>query len=68
IAAALRPGGILIYKTYTSEQQNLSRGPTHPMHLLQSGELQRAFADLEILHYSETVADKAVAELVARKA
>jgi len=68
IAAALRPGGILIYKTYTSEQQNLSRGPTHPMHLLQSGELQRAFADLEILHYSETVSDKAVAELVARRA
>jgi tellurite methyltransferase len=68
IAAALRPGGILIYKTYTTEQLNLGGGPTHPMHLLQSGELQRAFADLEILHYSETVADKAVAELVARRA
>ena len=68
IAAALRPGGMLIYKTYTEEQQKLSGGPTHPMHLLQSGELKRAFADLEILHYNESAADKAVAELVARKA
>src|SRR5450755_4181510 len=36
IAAALRPGGILIYKTYTTEQLKLGGGPTHPMHLLQS--------------------------------
>jgi tellurite methyltransferase len=67
-AAALRPGGVLIYKTYTEEQQKLSGGPTHPMHLLQSGELKSAFADLEILHYNESAVDKAVAELVARKA
>jgi SAM-dependent methyltransferase len=68
IAAALRPGGMLIYKTYTEEQQKLSGGPTHPMHLLQSAELKSAFPDLEILHYSETDAEKAVAELVARRA
>ena len=67
IAAALRPGGMLIYKTYTTEQQELGSGPTHPMHMLESGELQRAFAGLEVLHYSEDVADKAVAELVARR-
>ena len=59
---------MLIYKTYTEEQQNLGGGPTHPMHLLQSRELKRAFPYLEILHYCETVAEKAVAELVARKA
>ena len=68
IAAALRPGGMLIYKTYTAEQQRLGGGPTHPMHLLQSGELKSAFSELEILHYSETVTEKAVAELVARRA
>ena len=68
IATALRPAGMLIYKTYTTEQEKLSGGPTHPMHLLQSGELKRAFAELEILYYSETSEDKAVAELVARKA
>jgi SAM-dependent methyltransferase len=68
IAAALRPGGMLIYKTYTTEQREFGGGPSHPMHLLQSGELQSAFAELEVLHFSESVTDKAVAELVARKA
>jgi SAM-dependent methyltransferase len=68
IAAALRPGGMLIYKTYTTEQQKLSGGPTHPMHLLLSGELKSAFGELEALFYSETVTEKAVADLVARKA
>ena len=67
IAAALRPGGMLIYKTYTEEQQELGGGPTHPLHLLQSGELKRAFPELETLYYNETAADKAVAELVARR-
>jgi len=67
IAAALKPGGILVYKTYTREQLKLGGGPTHPMHLLESNELLRAFADLRILQYQETIRDKAVAELVARK-
>jgi tellurite methyltransferase len=67
IAQALRPGGILIYKTYTREQLKLSGGPTHPMHLLEAGELRAAFSELRILHYDETMRDKAVAELVARK-
>jgi tellurite methyltransferase len=67
IADALRPGGILIYKTYTREQLTLGGGPTHPMHLLESDELRAAFSELRILHYVETTKGKAVAELVARK-
>ena len=67
IDAALKAGGILVYKTYTREQLKLGGGPTHPMHLLKSNELLRAFAGRQILHYRETVRDKAVAELVARK-
>jgi len=67
IAAALKPGGILLYKTYTREQLRLGGGPTHPMHLLESNELLRAFAGLRILHYHESIRDKAVAELVARR-
>ena len=67
IAEALRPGGILIYKTYTREQLKMVGGPTHPMHLLEPNELQGAFSQLRILHYVETIEDKAVAELVARK-
>jgi SAM-dependent methyltransferase len=67
IADALRPGGILIYKTYTREQLKMVGGPTHPMHLLEPNELQGAFSRLRILHYVEMIEDKAVAELVARK-
>ena len=37
------------------------------MHLLKRDELLRAFAELEILFYRETVKDRGIAELVARK-
>lgn len=67
LISALKPGGHLIYKTYTNEQQRFSGGPTHPMFLLQPNELLRAFSSLRILHYHETVQEKSVAELVARK-
>src|SRR5215471_20887138 len=64
---ALKPGGLLIYKTYTLEQQRFSGGPSHPMHLLKPNELLRAIASLRILHYHETIRDRGVVELVARK-
>jgi tellurite methyltransferase len=67
IATALKPGGLLIFKTYTRDQLRLGGGPSHPMHLLESNELLRAFAGLRVLHYHESIKDKAVAELVARK-
>src|SRR5579871_1125883 len=52
---ALRPGGLLIYKTYTVDAHKLGRGPTHPLHLLKHNELLRAFTGLRVLHYQETV-------------
>jgi tellurite methyltransferase len=72
LAAAIKPGGFLIYKTYTSEQQRLSSegaksGPSHPMFLLEPNELLHAFPSLRVLHYRETISQKSVAELVARK-
>jgi SAM-dependent methyltransferase len=67
IEAALTPGGLLVFKTYTREQLKLGGGPRHPMHLLEPNELLRAFSGMRVLHYRETVKDKAVAELVARK-
>jgi tellurite methyltransferase len=67
LLAALKAGGILIYKTYTTEQQNFSGGPTHPMFLLEPNELLCAFSSLRVLHYHETIQDRGVAELVARK-
>lgn len=67
LAAALKPGGFLIYKTYTEEQKHFAGGPSHPMFLLQPNELLRAFPSLRVLHYHETIREKGVAELVARK-
>ncbi len=65
----LKPNGVLLYKTYTVEQPKLrpGQGPTHPMHLLKQNELLRGFSSLEILFYRETVKDRGIAELVARK-
>lgn len=67
LISALRPGGFLIYKTYTVEQQRFSGGPSRPMHLLEPDELRRTFASLQTLFYQETTSEKAVAELAARK-
>jgi len=77
LAAALKPGGHLIYKTYTTEQQRITAeaskigacktGPSHPMFLLQPNELLHAFPSLRVLHYHETIQERGVAELVARK-
>ncbi|MBI1739807.1 MAG: class I SAM-dependent methyltransferase [Acidobacteriales bacterium] len=67
ILKAVRPGGLLVYKTYTVEQLKLSSGPKDPSHLLEPKELLRLVEGLQVLHYSETVAEKATAEIVARR-
>ena len=67
LIAALKPGGLLIYKTYSTEQRKFSGGPTHPLHLLEPNELLRAFSSLRVLHYHETVKEKGVAEFAGRK-
>src|SRR4029077_8862277 len=67
LISALRPGGFLIYKTYTTEQQKFAGGPSHPMFLLQPNELLHALQSLRILHYHETITEKGVAELVGQK-
>jgi tellurite methyltransferase len=67
LAAALRPGGTLIYETFTTAQRTHGRGPTSSDHLLEPGELERAFEDLEVLFYEEVLEPDAVARLVARR-
>jgi tellurite methyltransferase len=64
---AVRPGGLLVYKTYTLAQAKLAGGPKNPGHLLEPGELLQLASGLRVLHYQEEVAEKATAELVARK-
>ena len=67
IFAALRPGGILFYETFTLDQLQHDFGPRDPDHLLAPGELLRVFQRLELLFYREMALEKAVAGLIARK-
>jgi tellurite methyltransferase len=67
ILEGLRPGGLLLYKTYLSSQTKLASGPKRPEHLLRRGELPQLAAGLRILQYSEKVSNGGVAELVAKK-
>ena len=67
IVKAIRPGGLLVYKTYTLAQAGLAGRPKDPAHLLEPGELLRLVEGLRVLHYSDVAAEKATAELVARK-
>lgn len=66
ILSALRPGGFLIYKTYTIGQLQFDKGPREAEFLLEPDELRRAFCQMEILHYREVVEEKAVVEFVGR--
>jgi tellurite methyltransferase len=67
LEASLKPGGLLIYKTYTADQLNYEDGPRNPQHLLKQNELLHAFPGLRTLFYHESIHEKAVAELVALK-
>lgn len=69
VRKALKPGGILIYETFTVEQAKYGK-PTNPDFLLRPGELRDWFSDWEVIHYFEGVKDnpeRAVAQLICRK-
>src|SRR5689334_1576485 len=52
ISAALRPGGLLMFRTYVDlEARQGSGAPGNPDHRLRSRELLDAFAGLRTLHY-----------------
>ena len=67
IQAALRPHGLLVYKTYTTDQLPFRGRPRHPMHLLQPQELLEAFRGFRVLCYQEIMKDRGVAQLIAQK-
>jgi len=67
IRAALRPGGLLLYETYTCEHMLYGLKPRNPEHLLERGELYGAFSDWDIIFYREVWRGRGVASLVARK-
>ncbi len=70
IKEALKPGGMVIYETYTIENWERGfEGPKNKDYLLKTNELLYLFKDLTIIYYRELVLDdkKAVASLIARK-
>jgi SAM-dependent methyltransferase len=66
LIAALRPGGILVYETFTRAQA--ARGkPTNPAFLLEGGELSALVAPLDVLRQREGDYDERwVSSVVAR--
>ena len=61
---ALRPGGLLIYKTYTTDRLRSPGGPRNPRHLLKPNELLRFAEGLRVLRYEE---GPGTAAIVAQK-
>jgi SAM-dependent methyltransferase len=64
---ALRPGGLIVYKTYTTDQSRFPGCPSHPLHLLHPQELLARFGNFRVLLYQETVQDRGVAQLIAQR-
>jgi hypothetical protein len=64
---SVRPGGFVMYETFTTGQIARGFGPSSPDHLLQPGELEAAFIDWTVLHSEEVDEPAAMARLVARK-
>jgi SAM-dependent methyltransferase len=67
LVAALTPGGLLVYETFTRAQA-LRGKPSNPAFLLEPGELRRLVQPLEILAEREGEFDnRDIASVVARK-
>ena len=64
---ALRPGGVLLFETYTRAQLEFAGGPHNPAYLLEAGELHEAFPGLRVVFYRELRAEQGIASLVAQK-
>lgn len=67
IKRALRPGGLIVYKTYTRDQLALPDGPTNPAYVLEPNELLREFCDYRVLRYEEKISGEGTAALLAQK-
>ena len=68
LVKALKPGGLLVYKTYTEEHKTKhAKTVRHPEYYLLENELLHTFLRLRVLHYQETVEETGRAERVAQK-
>ena len=67
LRASVKPGGVVLYETFTTAQLALGAGPRSPDHLLEPGELRRQFAGFELLCDEEVSSPEAVARVAARR-
>jgi SAM-dependent methyltransferase len=71
ICAALAPGGLLLYETFTVAQRALGSGPRRPEFLLEPGELRALFPGLETIEHwegrEEIPSPACLARLAARR-
>jgi tellurite methyltransferase len=63
----LKPGGLLVCKTYSVDQLRYPGRPSHRTYLLEPNELLRAFAAFRVLVYEEEWEGKGTASLIAQK-
>ena len=71
LKAALRPGGMIVFETFLTDQRRLGH-PTNPAFLLEHGELAARFDDFDILAYREGRCDTEsgpafLAQMLARR-
>jgi len=67
IERALKPGGLLVFKTYTVDQLLFEDGPRNPLYLLDHNELLERFARFRVLRYEERQDGAGTAALLAQK-
>jgi tellurite methyltransferase len=69
IEPALAPGGWIVYETFLTRQAESGGKPRSPAHLLEPGELRRAFPGMEVVDYFEGQDEGGdwVASLAARR-
>ena len=63
----LRPGGLVVYKTYSVDQLRYPGRPRHRVHMFDHNELLRVFAGFRVLRYEEEWEGRGTAALIARK-
>jgi tellurite methyltransferase len=64
---ALRPGGMLLFETFTRAHLEFAGGPRNPAYLLEVGELREAFPELRVHFYRELRSGQGIASLLAQK-
>lgn len=67
LCAALAPGGVLLYETFTEHQLQQPSGPRSRKHLLAPGELRLRVAGMDVLFDEEVTGPESVARIAARR-